>query len=457
MASMFGGLKDESTKVLLKAWKPVARTRGGAFASDTLVAIKAVVHGFLGERISLRAAALTFVSIFSLVPMLTVALGILQKLHQREFQAQLRTFINDVLAPGIREESAALLERFLTSAASSAAGGIGVVMLLVSAGMLLHNLDASLNEIWDVRRSRPLALSVALYFLVLTVGPLLLATSLAGSANLKSLLLTVSVPFVRELVAFGGFLAAVGGFTLLYKIAPNAPVRWRSALSGGLVAGTAWEIARVAYSTFAALSFRFNPIYGSLGAAPLFLVWIYLSWLLVLFGARLSYAVEHARMRGVLTDLGTHPRARELIATRLAQLITACFERGLPAPTPRELSRSLAMPGQRVNEVLDLLLDAGLLTRAGRRGGLSPGREPSRLTLADISAAVGGVAKLRRQPAPSLKGSEYEEVEALFAAADDASAARLESVTWSHIATRLEAAGTVAFERVEPSPTAQGS
>jgi DNA-binding IscR family transcriptional regulator len=95
--------------------------------------------------------------------------------------------------------------------------------------------------------------------------------------------------------------------------------------------------------------------------------------------------------------------------------------------------------------------------RASRRNGFSPGREPSRLTLADISAAVGGVAKLRRQPAPSLKGSEYEEVEALFAAADDASAARLESVTWSQIATRLEAAGTVAFEQTEPSPSAQGS
>ncbi len=456
MKRVLHGLKDESTKVLIKAWKPVARTRGGLFASDTVLALKAVLQGFLGERISLRAAALTFVSIFSLVPMLTVALGILQRLHQSEFQAQLRTFINDVLAPGIRDESAALLERFLTSSATSAAGGIGALMLIVSAGMLLHNLDASLNEIWNVPRNRPLALSVLLYALVLTVGPLLLATSLTWTAVLKNLLLALDWPAARFLIGVGGLLAAVGGFTLLYKIAPNAPVRTRAALAGGLVAGSAWEIARYGYATFAALSFRFNPIYGSLGAAPLFLVWLYLSWLLVLFGARLSYAVDHARLRGVLADLGTHPRARELIATRLAQLITAAHERGRPPPTDRDLARILGVPGQRVNDVLDLLLSAGLLTRPHRRGGLTPGRDPSRLTLADLSAAVGGTARLRRQPSPLLKGSEYEEVEALFTAADDASAARLESVTWSHIATRLEAAASLALEAPVPSPSAQG-
>ncbi|MGQ0504162.1 MAG: YhjD/YihY/BrkB family envelope integrity protein [Myxococcaceae bacterium] len=219
-----------------------------------------------------------------------------------------------------------------------------------------------------------------------------------------------------------------------------------------MVAGGAWQVARSVYGAVAAFLFRFNPTYASLGAAPLFLVWIYLSWLLFLSGARLSYAVEHARMRGVLTELGTHPRARELIATRLAQLITATFERGLRAPNVRELSRALRIPAQRLDEILELLLESHLISYSGNQRGFIPGREPNKLTLADLSAAVGGNPRLRRTSTASLKGSEYEDVEALFAAADDASAARLQSVTWSHIANRLEVASTLTFEQDEFPP-----
>ncbi|MGQ0505505.1 MAG: YihY/virulence factor BrkB family protein, partial [Myxococcaceae bacterium] len=238
------GLKDESTQVLLKAWEPVSHSRGGLFASDTLRALGAVLHGFIGERISLRAAAMTFVSIFSLVPILTVALGFMQWLHQDEFHERLRSFVRDVLAPGARPESSAVVEQFLTAASSAQAGSIGALMLLISAGMLLHNLDASLHEIWSVRRRRPLALSLSLYALVLTLGPLLLASSLVGSAVIRASLRELDLPYFGELMTGVATLAAVGVCTLLYKFAPNAPVRFRSAFAGGLVAGGAWQVAR---------------------------------------------------------------------------------------------------------------------------------------------------------------------------------------------------------------------
>src|SRR5207248_8399970 len=127
-------------------------------------------------------------------------------------------------------------------------------------------------------------------------------------------------PYSSGLLTLGSTISSILVFTGIYKLAPHAPVRGRSALSGGIVGGLAWEIARHGYASFAALAFNYNPLYGSLSAAPLFLMWIYVSWWLMLFGARLSYAVEHAAFRGEFMDLITHPRARELVAARVAQL-----------------------------------------------------------------------------------------------------------------------------------------
>ncbi|MFY0580177.1 YihY/virulence factor BrkB family protein [Cystobacter fuscus] len=97
---------------------------------------------------------------------------------------------------------------------------------------------------------------------------------------------------------------------MLYVVTPNTHVRWRSALAGGLVAGVAWSVARHLYTGIAAYSFRHNPLYASLGALPMFLAWLYVDWLILLGGARLSYAVEHATFRDSLWAFGAHPRAR---------------------------------------------------------------------------------------------------------------------------------------------------
>src|SRR5687768_14634029 len=108
-------------------------TSGGRFAADTMSALGAVVHGFKGENISLRASALTYVTIFSLVPILTVALVLLQNLHQLEFQHRLRDLVNEILAPGIREGTGQILDRFIDRASSVAAGWIGFGVLAFSA------------------------------------------------------------------------------------------------------------------------------------------------------------------------------------------------------------------------------------------------------------------------------------------------------------------------------------
>lgn len=426
------------TRAFLAAWAPLATTRAGRFASDTYLALRGVIHGFRGEFINLRAGSLTFISIFSLVPMVTVALALLQLLHQDALRLRLTTFIRDLLAPGIQHESAAFLDKFINSASSTAAGSLGFFFLMASAGMLLRHLDASLNEIWAVQRARPLWVSFGLYALALTFGPVVAGAWLIGTATIRRLIVDAGFPFSAEFIILGSIALSVGVLTLIYKLAPHAPVRWRSALAGGLVGGVGWEAAKHLYARFAVLVFKANPIYGSLSAAPLFLMWIYLSWLLVLLGARLSYAVEHATFRGEFMDLVHHPRTKELLGARLAQLTAAAHLQKVSYPTIRSLARRLRVPEQMLAEVARLLVDAQLLV-LGPRGALRPAREPHELTLADLSAAVGGVPKLMPTPEWVPKVSEFQEVEQLFADVDEASIARLKAVTWSQLATRLAA------------------
>ncbi|MET0405412.1 MAG: YihY/virulence factor BrkB family protein, partial [Cystobacter sp.] len=377
-----------------RTWAPVEQTRAGRFTVDTVLALRDLIRGFKGENIRLRAAALTYISVFSLVPLLTVVLALLGAYHQRAFQHRLREFIAAVLAPGVREESASFLEGFLEPGNTVAIGSAAFLGLLFSSGSLLHNIDVSLNEIWGVKHQRPWYVRGLIYVGLLLLGPLMLAISFAGTSEVRAFLQDTHRPVVLGLfeVLFGALspLTAALGLTFIYRMTPNTHVRMRSGLAGGLVAGVAWSVARHLYTGIAAYSFRHNPLYASLGALPMFLAWLYVDWLIFLGGARLSYAVEHTTFRDSLGGFGEHPRARELVAARLAQETTLVWYDGGTPPLPRELALRLRVPESLVDGVVEDMERAGLLERH-RRGALLPARSPEQLTLADLALAVHGV------------------------------------------------------------------
>ena len=146
--------------------------------------------------------------------------------------------------------------------------------------------------------------------------------TLSATSLLHRLLVVIGVPFRGELLSVVATVIAIGALTVLYVVTPNCKVHWRFALAGATVAGVLWSIARVLYSSFAAQTFRYGMLYGSLGALPLFLLWLYVSWLLVLFGARLAYALQTARRRSIWPSLFDHPRGTELAGVRVVQHLT---------------------------------------------------------------------------------------------------------------------------------------
>ncbi len=418
---------------LRDAARPFEGTRLGRFAVDTWRAAKGLIHSFRGDSITLRAGNLTFITITSLLPLLAVVLALLHWLRQQQFEQMVFNLIQEVLAPGAHRDSDDYVRQFFAAASSRTAGGLSFVVLLFSSGILLRSLDVSLNEVWGVRRSRPVLVSLGLYAGMLLFGPTAVGLTLATTSGIRKLVETIHVPFYAQLLVIGSMMSAVTVVTLLYKLAPHAPVRWRSALAGGLVAGLGWEIARNAYAGIARLFLSANPVYGALGIAPLFLMWLYLTWCLVLFGARLAYAVEHAAYRGVFLDLQHHPRARELLASRIAQLATRAFLEKAKPPNATRLASKLGVPAQLVGEVVHQLESASLLN-VGRRGEITPGRDPAQLTLADVSAAVGGVAMLVRRDDSVSNSVGFDEVEKIFSVGDDASVEKLSQISWASLA-----------------------
>ncbi len=417
---------------LREAARPLRDTRIGRFSVDTLRAARGLIHSFRGDSITLRAGNLTFITITSLLPLLAVVLALLHWLKQQQFEQMVFGFIQEVLAPGAHRDSDDYVRQFFAAASSRTAGGLSFMVLLFSSGILLRSLDVSLNEVWGVRRKRPILVSLGLYAGLLLFGPTAVGLTLATTSGMRKLI-PVTFPFYTQLLVLGSALSAVIVVTLLYKLAPHAPVRWRSALAGGLVAGLGWEIARNAYAGIARLFLSANPVYGALGIAPLFLMWLYLTWCLVLFGARLAYAVEHAAYRGVFLDLQHHPRARELLGSRIAQLIARAFLEKQKPPTASTLARKLGVPAQLVGEVVHQLETASLLS-LNRKGEITPSRDPAHLTLADVSAAVGGVAMLVRRDVTVSHRSGFDEVEKIFSVGDDASVEKLSQISWASLA-----------------------
>ena len=385
-----------------------------------------VVLSYRGEYLALRAGNLTFITITSLVPMVAVIFSLLHAFNAKRIDPLVLRFFEDILSPGGRAQSEQTIRTFLSAANSRTAGSLSFLVVAVSAGLMLRHLDASLNDIWMVRKKRNIFVSLALYTGVLIVGPLLIALSLLGTQGAKQLVGWLEFPFSAQLYFFGAVLSAMTVFTLTYKLAPHAPVPWKSALTGGAAAGIAWEAARHAYGGIASLFFSANKVYGSLGIAPLFLMWIYVGWYIVLSGARLAYAVEHADLHDEFHEMLEHPRSRELIASRIAEEVARASLAGLKPPTARSLAMQLRLPQQRVGELIQVLITGGLLRL--EKGALHPARDVAFLTLADISAAVGGTASLGKPERPSATG-HFESVARLFSSADETTIEKLK-VVW---------------------------
>jgi membrane protein len=270
------------------------QTRLKAFVSDVtdfpvLPTAATLWERLRQDRLGLTASALTFTTVLALVPFFAVVLSVFTALPAfAAFRHALEHWLVDsLIPPGIATSVLGYLTQF--AAKAGGLGWAGLAVLFFTALSLMLTIDRTLNGIWRASAARPFGQRVLLYWATLTLGPLVLGAILA----ITSYVLTASRGWLpggggsvtRLALAGAQFLLLTGGVTLLYRFVPNAPVKWRHALAGGLFVSVCLGLARWALGLYLSNVPAYSLIYGAFATVPILLLWIDLSWLIVLFGA----------------------------------------------------------------------------------------------------------------------------------------------------------------------------
>ena len=359
-----------------------------------LRALTLIGHGFRGEAITLRAAALTYLTLLSLVPLLAVAYSVVDLVSgQAPFRDTVQKYVNEQLGIGAGAAIAGALTDFTNKATVKTLGAIGFALLLISSLSLLWNIESAFNHIYGVKRPRAPVQRLLTYWAFLTLGPVLLSASLAVTWKIGQMQdahgrhgVVGHSEVLHVLAAVSSVTITYAGLAFLYKVLPNARVRLRSALIAAFAAATAWELAKFVFADLSARMVQVHKIYGSVAVLPIVLTWLYISWFIVLTGCRLCYAMDASRTPEA-SPLLLAAQARETFIARVMLALAQLHARRAAPVGVAPLADEMRMPKRLIRESLRALEQSGLAVEA-RRGGWLPARDPSRITMAEVRAAA---------------------------------------------------------------------
>lgn len=355
-----------------------------------------VVQGLARNHTMLRASALTYFTMLSLIPLLALAIGLVNAFGAGDQMIQMVAQQIGAVSPEAGER---ILE-LVRSVDFRSLGAVGGATLFVTTVLALSSVEAALNFIWGVERQRPLARRFPDYLAVLVVAPLMLTVSVSLAASLHSEAFVTRLQAIPGLALFfdlglrqAPVLLLWGAFTFLYWFLPNTTVRAVPALAGGGLAAVLFAVLQLAYVEFQVGAARANALFGSFAALPILLVWIYLSWAIVLLGAELAFAIQNrASFRQAREGEEPAPAEREAIGLVVATRVARGFRAGEGGCTAEELADALDVPVRTVRAVLRALEEAGLVTPRGdpKLDGFQLGRAAENITAGDILAALRG-------------------------------------------------------------------
>jgi membrane protein len=330
-------------------------------------------RGFDENKCALRASALTFYSLLSVVPFAALAFGIakgfgIQKLLESELMEKMK--------------GQEVIFRYIISFANSALegvkgtfiAGVGIAVLIILIVGLLGNIEKSFDEIWGVRQSRTLGRRLSNYLSILFVAPILFILSssitlfitaqIIHIAQSADLLGPVS-PFIMAALKILPYCVVWLLFIFIYMFMPNTKVNLSSGILGGIVAGTAYEVLQWGYVAFQMKVSNYGAIYGGFAVLPLFMVWLQLSWLIVLFGAEISFAHQNVGTYELEPQaLGASVSIKRLLALSICHLCVKRFMKGDRALDATEIANALETPIRLTHQVLYDLVSCGILSES---------------------------------------------------------------------------------------------
>jgi membrane protein len=357
-----------------------------------IVLFRDVVEG----ELTLWTMSLVYTTLLSMVPLLALSFSVLKAFGVHN---QIQPLLENLLAPlgDQAQEITSRMTGFIEHMNVGVLGAVGLALLIYTVISLMQKIEESFNAIWHVTQLRSLGERFSRYLSALMVGPILVfaalgITTMALKSGPAQAILAVE-PLGSLLTGVGKvvpYALVIGAFTFFYLFVPNTRVRIAPALTGGAVAGVLWQSAGWGFAMFVASSTRYAAIYSSFAILVLFLFWLYVSWLVLLIGASVSFYLQHPEY---LYEMPGEPqlsnRMRERLALAVMHLVGSNFVQGRPPWTLRELTQRLAIPMHSINAVVDALANGGfLLQSSGSPPGYLPARDLSEMSLAEVLAAV---------------------------------------------------------------------
>ena len=336
------------------------------------------IKDFAEDHCQLRASALTFYTVFSIVPIAALIFGIAKGFGlDGTLKAQLCQYLSEY--PGLVEKVYAHAEAMLREAKGGMVAGIGVVFLFWTVMKVIGNIETSFNYIWGVKKGRSLWRMVSDYMLMVGACPILIIASGSATVLLSSHLTSfidnnfsflrgVSTPAILKLLPM---LTAWLLFSFIYAFMPNTKVKWKSAVIAGIISGTVYQVVQEGYIFLQVMLFtKYNSIYGGLAVLPLFLIWLQLSWLIVLFGAEISFAHQN------LESYEYEPHALDIsynlkkqLTVQIAMMIVKAYQQELKPPADIELAHQSGIPVRQVRDILFNLMESGVIAKNSDNNG----------------------------------------------------------------------------------------
>jgi membrane protein len=326
---------------------------------------------FTQDRCFQIASSLTFTTLLALVPLVTIVLTLVSAFP---FFSGLGEQIHAFLLANMLPEKAGIVVSGYIEQFSGRAGrltALGTVVLAVTAVLMMFTIERAFNSIWRISRARPLVQRILIYWAVFTLAPVLIGTSLSITSYVvgTSLGFAGQIPFAQTAILWlVPFLLTCAAFTLLYYVVPNRAVRPRHALLGGFIAGVAFEIMKRGFALYIANFPTYTLVYGAFAVVPIFLLWIYFSWLVIVLGALIAALAPDFT---VLRDATKRPSGDSFAEPLALLLVLARAQRGPELLGLRQIAERAIVTGDRAESLLGRMVARGWVARsAGDRYGL---------------------------------------------------------------------------------------
>ena len=359
------------------------------------------------DKVIIRASGLAYSLLLAAVPLVAVGFALFSAFGAfDDVKQKVQEFLFTQFLPTSQDEIVLYFNQFADGA--SKMGLIGFLFLVLASILLLDNIESNFNQIWHVTTQRRFVAKITSYTSVLVFGTLLLGTSITMSARIKAM-------FFRDIPFDPGTLEKLGtwvfplfftflAFWLMYLVIPFTRVKIRSALLGAVIGSILWELGKNLFANSIGQSVRYSTIYGSLAVIPIFLIWLYITWIIVLLGLEIAFTHQHfaalvrSKAAGERDECDRVPTGLQLFT-----LIAKRFHEGKDPPTADELSSRFLVATGSVDSHLERLEAAGLVRRVAvgpGDEGVVPARSLAEVRVAQVIAAFvpKGEEEIRQRP-----------------------------------------------------------